>query len=84
MDKLMYNFTDEINSNFEKNCIRNILAKVTTAIVQMDVSELYEGEANMLETLSSTAIALVDEIKYLEKVESGLEQKECDDEEYED
>ena len=80
MDKLMYNFTDELNSNFEKNCIRNILAKVTTAIVQMDVSELYEGEANMLETLSSTAITLVDEIKYLEKIESGFEQEECDEE----
>ena len=83
MDKLIYNFTDEINPNFEKNCIRNILAKVTTAVMQMDVSELYEGEVNMLETLSSTAIALVDEIKYLDKIESGFEQEECD-EEYED
>lgn len=83
MDKLLYNFTDELNPNFEKNCIRNILAKVTTAVMQMDVSELYEDEVNMLETLSSTAIALVDEIKYLEKIESGFEQEECD-EEYED
>ena len=80
MDKLLYNFTDELNPNFEKNCIRNILAKVTTAIMQVDVSELYEGEVNMLETLSSTAIALVDEIKYLEKIESGFEQEECDEE----
>ena len=80
MDKLLYNFTDELNPNFEKNCIRNILAKVTTAIMQVDVSELYEGEVNMLETLSSTAIALVDEIKYLENIESGFEQEECDEE----
>lgn len=69
MDKLIFDFADEVNPHFEKNCIRNILAKVTSAITQMDTSELYEEDVNMIETLSTTAIALVDEIKYLDKIE---------------
>lgn len=80
MDKLIFNFTDEVNPDFEKNCIRNILAKVTSVITQMDTSELYEEDVNMIETLSTTAIALVDEIKYLEKLELfGFEHdEECE------
>lgn len=77
MDKLIFNFTDEINPDFEKNCIRNILAKVTCAITQMNTSELCEEDVNMIEQLSTTAITLVDEVKYLEKIEAfGFEQEE--------
>ena len=80
MNKLIFDFSNA-DSDFEKNCIRNILAKVTTAIVQMDISELYEEETNTIETLSSTAIALVDEIKYLEKIEQNGFEDECECEE---
>lgn len=75
MDKLIFEFADEINPHFEKNCIRNILAKVTSVIVQMDTTDLYEEDVSMIETLSTTAIALVDEIKYLDKIEElGFEE----------
>ena len=78
MDKLIFNFTDEINPQFEKNCIRTILAKVTSTISQMDTSDLDEKDVDTIETLSTTAIALVDEVKYLEKIEqNGFEPDEC-------
>jgi hypothetical protein len=78
MDKLIFNFTDEINPQFEKNCIRTILAKVTSTISQIDTSDLDEKDVDTIETLSTTAIALVDEVKYLEKIEqNGFESDEC-------
>ena len=70
MDKLIFNFADEVNPDFEKNCIRNILAKVTCAITQIDTTELNEEDVDTLETLSTVAIALVDEVKYLDKIEN--------------
>ena len=76
MDKLIFDFSN-INPQFEKNCIRTILAKVTMGISQMDVSELDVQETEVLERLSSIAISLIDEIKYLEKIELfGFEQNE--------
>lgn len=76
MDKLIYDFSNT-NPQFEKNCIRTILAKVTMGISAMDVSELYSEDVDALEKLSATAIALVDEIKYLEKIEKfGFEESD--------
>jgi hypothetical protein len=63
MDKLIFNFSDEVNPDFEKNCIRNILAKLTSVITKMDVVDLDDVE--MIKRLSSTAIELTDEIRYL-------------------
>lgn len=76
MDELIYDFSNA-NPQFEKNCIRTILAKVTIGISMMDVSELDIQGTEILERLSATAIALVDEIKYLEKIENlGFEESD--------
>ena len=64
MDKLIFDFSDEVNPDFEKNCIRNILANVTSAITKIDIVDLDDVE--IIERLSSTAIELADEIKYLD------------------
>lgn len=68
MDKLIFDFADEVNPNFEKNCMRSILARLTGVITQMDIVDLDDVES--AERLSATAITLVDEIKYLDKIET--------------
>ena len=68
--ELIYDFSDT-SPQFEKDCICTILAKVTMGISMMDVSELGESDVDILERLSATAISLVDEIKYLESIETN-------------
>lgn len=70
-DMIFLNLIDECYSQFEKNCIRNILAKVTNVIIQMDTFEPDEETVAAIEKLSATAITLVDEVKYLENIEKN-------------
>ena len=62
----MENILDwEFKKDFEKSCIQNILAKVTSIVTLMDSTDINEKEMDMLERCTALAVTLTDQIKYL-------------------
>lgn len=55
----------EFKKDFEKSCIQNILAKVTSIVTLMDLTDINEKEMDTLERCTALAVTLTDQIKYL-------------------
>lgn len=56
----------EFKKDFEKCCIQNILAKVTSVVMLIDSEDVCEEEMDVLERCATLAITLTDQIKYLD------------------
>ena len=55
----------EFKKDFEKSCIQNILAKVTSIAMLMDSNDVNDKEMDIIERCTTLAITLTDQIKYL-------------------
>jgi len=55
----------DFKEDFEKSCIQNILAKVTSVVILMDSTDINEKEMDTLERCTALAVTLTDQIKYL-------------------
>lgn len=55
----------EFKKDFEKTCIQNILAKVTSVVMLMDSNDVGDKEMDILERCTTLVVTLTDQIKYL-------------------
>lgn len=56
----------EFKKDFEKSCIQNILAKVTSVVMLMDSNDVNDKEMDIIERCATLAVSLTDQIKYLD------------------